>query len=103
MVDLVAAHAHCFRNRSELGCSGIAACFYCFRTFSPTEIVFYADDYHEGVWMKKATAHCPFCIVDAVLAEASGVPLTRDVLQAMHDYWFSSSESPKNPVHILRS
>lgn len=78
--DLGLAHKHCIRHRAEVEASEICSCFYCLSTFPPTEIVEWIDD--------GQTALCPRCPVDAVLGSASGLPITREFLERMHERWF---------------
>ena len=49
---------------------------------SPIEITRYADDNSIG------TAICPYCGVDAVIGESSGLPITKTFLEKMHNKWF---------------
>jgi hypothetical protein len=70
------AHKHAFRQREELEHSDGCACFYCFETFSPSEITTWVDD--------DKTAICPKCGMDSVIGSASGFPLTKASLQKMY-------------------
>ena len=81
--DVLRAHKHSIRHRAEIEASSICGCFYCLRTFKPEEISEWIDD--------EQTALCPFCPVDSVIGSASGFPITREFLQRMHDYWFSTA------------
>ena len=78
--DLGLAHKHSIRHRAEVEASEICGCFYCQSTYPPTEIVEWIDD--------GQTALCPRCPVDAVLGSASGLPITREFLERMHERWF---------------
>jgi hypothetical protein len=84
-VRLEAAHEHCRWNRAALGASDLCGCFSCLETYPPSLIDEWCDEDERGV---EQTAICPGCSVDAVLASASGVPLTPEFLAAMHAYWF---------------
>ena len=53
-----------------------------FKNFFPCEIIRYADDCGIG------TAICPYCGVDAVIGESSGVSITKEFLERMHNKWF---------------
>jgi hypothetical protein len=79
--DLGLAHKHCFRNREELQSSRVAGCFYCLRRFAPEEI----DVWHDA----GITAECPYCNIDSVIGDASGIPMSDDFLEAMHARFFS--------------
>lgn len=82
-----ALHPLSFRNRAFLACSEDAACFYCLRTFRPSEIWHWIDN--------EETAVCPYCGIDSVLpmgAPGSIVDLflrpRPRLLEAMRQYWF---------------
>lgn len=70
------AHEHAFRQRELLEHSDGCACFYCFQTFSVSEITTWIDD--------NKTAVCPHCGMDSVIGSASGFPLTKAALRRMH-------------------
>jgi hypothetical protein len=83
------AHRHSSEHREELEQSDICGCFYCCRTFPPSEI---KDWINEG----SGTAHCPHCIIDSVIGSASGYPVDDpEFLKAMHLRWFSIAEQTK--------
>jgi len=46
-------------------------------------------DKREGIG---TTALCPRCAIDAVIGARSGLALSREFLQGMHDYWFGSDD-----------
>jgi hypothetical protein len=74
------AHRHSIRHRAEVLASELCGCFYCLRTYPPSEIVEWTDG--------GETALCPRCGIDAVIGSASGFPVTRDFLREMHGVWF---------------
>lgn len=75
------AHVHCTRQRNALESSEWAACFFCERFFQPNEVEEWTDN--------DSTAICPYCGIDSVLADASGLPiLDRLFLRAMHRHCF---------------
>ncbi len=78
--DILSAHSHCSRHRSEIESSQTCGCFYCCETFAPQEISDWID---EG-----ATAMCPRCGIDSVLGSSSGLSLTKEFLEEMNRYWF---------------
>lgn len=73
-------HDHCKNNRRELEESDECACFYCLAHYSPSEITDWCDN--------GTTALCPRCSIDSVLASASGINLTDDLLKKMQQEWF---------------
>jgi hypothetical protein len=70
------AHDHAFRQREELSQSDGCGCFYCFQTYSPSEVKTWVDD--------NQTAICPRCGMDSVIGSASGFPLTKVALRKMY-------------------
>lgn len=78
--DMSAAHQHSMRNRTELLASDNCGCFYCLKTYAPSEIKEWIDD--------KETATCPRCGIDSVLGSKSGLPLNDDFLKKMNEVWF---------------
>jgi hypothetical protein len=90
MVDpLEAAHHHAIRNQKEIENSEACGCFYCLKTFTKSEIQEWTDwscdtDEHPHT----LTAICPFCCVDSVIGDKSGLPLTPEFLSQMKRRWF---------------
>jgi hypothetical protein len=70
------AHEHAFRQREEQEHSDGCGCFYCFKTFSPSEVKTWVDD--------DKTAICPRCGMDSVIGSASGFPLIKVALRRMY-------------------
>lgn len=89
--DLDAAHKHCGRHRAEIESSRVCGCFHCISTFAPSEIEEWCD---EG----DATAICPRCDIDAVIGDASGLPVDAEFLAAMHERWFEQTTGPGDPL-----
>jgi len=85
--QLKAAHKHCSRNRDAIQKSALCGCFYCLETFPAVEVLKYT--YPED-------ALCPKCGIDSVLADQSGLPLTREFLTAMYDHWFECEVTVPN-------
>lgn len=75
---IILAHKHSIRNLPLLEVAHRAHCFYCLKSFSPSEITKWVD--------RGRTALCPHCGIDSVLP-ASMVP-SPDFLREMEDYWF---------------
>lgn len=78
-VELNNAHRHSYHNRKEIEQSFLCGCFSCNRTFPSSEVEDYID---EG-----ETALCPYCGVDTVIGEASGIQLSKEFLHNMHERW----------------
>ncbi|RLT40457.1 MAG: cytoplasmic protein [Chloroflexi bacterium] len=81
-LDLDAADEHSTRNRLEVLASERCGCFCCGAIFAPDAIWNWLDttDPH--------TAFCPQCGINAVLGDASGLPITLDFLREMNVRWF---------------
>ena len=86
-MDLVAAHSHCTANFNELMLSDNCGCFYCLEIYRPQEITSWVTE-RTG----EQTATCPRCIIDSVIGDASGLPITAGFLRAMHEQWFGHLE-----------
>lgn len=82
--DVIRAHRHCIRHRTELFASERCGCFYCGAVFAPAEIAEWTDEW-QGVGQ---TALCPHCGIDSVIGSESGYPLTPEFLAAMNNHWF---------------
>ncbi len=82
--DIIEAHKWCRNNRENLTKSNFCGCFFCLRIFKTSEIT-------EWVHEKKAdsSAICPYCSVDSIIPENSGLSLTKKFLSKMKKYWFS--------------
>jgi len=74
------AHNHSSKHRAEILSSERCGCFYCLKTFDPSEIQDWLDD--------EQTALCAKCGIDAVIGSESGFPITKEFLGEMHKYWF---------------
>lgn len=78
--NLQDAHRQSSKHRAQIEKSDQCGCFYCLKTFSPSDIREWWDD--------GQTAVCPDCGIDSVLGSASGYPLTADFLGEMHKHYF---------------
>lgn len=86
------AHMHTIHNRHEVEASQVCYCICCRSFFKPEEIDSYAD---EG-----DTAICPYCDCDAVLGEACGIKLTDDLLEQLHNKYFSTDDIEDEGMEI---
>ena len=84
---LEAAHRHSIYNRDEIMKSTWCGCFYCGHIFPPSELdeaMDWTDDYAAQI-----TALCPECMIDSVIGDASGFPVTdKEFLDGMYEYFF---------------
>jgi hypothetical protein len=83
------AHKHSFGNKDEILKSEVCGCFYCFKTYPPSEIKdeYFIPESKEG---GKSTLWCAKCGIDSVIGSASGFPVSEnEFLRAMNDNWFN--------------
>ena len=73
------------RNKSQLSTASRAGCYHCLKMFDPKEIKEYTD--------QKETALCPYCSVDAVIAENLNDTLTEEYLKAAKHFWIGDYSS----------
>lgn len=74
------AHRFSSHHRKQLVKDKICGCFYCLKTFNPSQITDWCDDAN--------TAICPYCGIDSTIGESSGFPITEQFLKGMHKEWF---------------
>ncbi len=84
MNDILTAHKHSSNNEKEILASKTCSCFYCLKTFEPTDI----KEWIDGGGNLDRTAICPHCEIDTVIGSASGYVLSTEFLSKMHEYWF---------------
>jgi hypothetical protein len=73
-----------FGNRDQVQKSGLAGCYYCRQVYRASEVEEYID-------VNDKTAVCPRCGIDAVLGDASGLPITNtDYMRSISIYAFGS-------------
>jgi uncharacterized Zn finger protein (UPF0148 family) len=82
---LKTAHKRSSFHKKEILESDICGCFYCKKTFLPTEINDWCDENNP----KGLTALCPKCGIDSVIGSKSGYPVDdKEFLEEMKKYWF---------------
>jgi len=74
-------HLHSYLNKEEIESSKKCGCYCCCKIFDVDNVKYWCDD--------NKTALCPYCGVDAVIGDASKLPLTKDYLVDMHQKWFN--------------
>lgn len=77
------AYGHSINNEEELNNSNKCGCFYCLRIYNPKEIKEWVEE-KSGT----KTALCPYCDIDAVIAESSDYELCEELLEYMYNIWF---------------
>lgn len=80
MNDSFDALKHSLRNRGEIERSKLCGCYCCTAVFDTEEIVEWVDG---GM-----TAVCPRCATDAVIGDASGLAIERNVLNVINKRYF---------------
>lgn len=73
-------YKHSCRNHAELKQSLKCGCFSCGSIFDATEVEEYTDD--------GKTALCPYCSVDSVIGDASGIELNPKLLNELNKMYF---------------
>lgn len=81
--DLDAIHQLCFGNEQLLGQSAQAGCFQCLNVFPADAVNSWIAD------KPNRTAVCPRCGIDSVLADSMGLDVSADLLEALHNRYFS--------------
>lgn len=89
--DLIRAHKFSINNRNQIQNTNRCGCFFCKTIFSTTE--FEDDDWIYGPGEELGTAICPYCMVDSIIFENSGYPITEEFMDAMYEFWFDSVDS----------
>ena len=83
------AHKYSYANKDSAMKSEICGCFYCFKTFPPTDIEA-AGLIPEKKGSNKITVWCPKCGVDSVIGSATGLPVNDiEFLKAMNQKFFN--------------
>ena len=76
-----------YRNSRSVLDSSRCGCYFCRKIFPPDEIRSFID--------YASTAMCPYCGIDSVIGDASGIPIREDVLEELHERWFGRDEDPQ--------
>ena len=80
--DVLKAHKASFENEYLVKRASKCGCFSCGEIFNPSEIVEWVPDRGGD------TAICPYCLIDSVLPDSAGYPVTKDFLEKMNKKWF---------------
>jgi hypothetical protein len=83
-IDPALAKEFAAHNRQPLSTDQVCGCFYCLRIFRSNEIE-WPDETDD-------TAMCPYCGIDAVIGASSGIPITKQFLKSIREYWFTEGE-----------
>ena len=81
--ELKELHKHSIFNEEEIKKSRVCGCFYCGTVLNVKDI----DDFRtEKNGLK--TAWCPICGIDAVIGDACGISINKNLLIEMNNYFF---------------
>lgn len=84
------ASDYCIYNKNIILKSKNAACYCCVNHFKASMVTEFVDN-------EDTTALCPLCGVDAVLGDATGLPIENvEYLQAMHALGFGTCFAKTN-------
>ena len=75
-----------FENWDSVMQSQICGCYYCKRIFPPSEIS--PERYTQD--RNGKTVLCPYCMVDAVIGDASGIPINSESLDELYEAMFNT-------------
>ena len=75
-----------FENWDSVMQSQICGCYYCKSIFPPSEIS--PEDYTQD--RNGKTVLCPYCMADAVIGDASGIPIKPESLEELYEVMFYS-------------
>ena len=83
--ELKTLHKESSNHREVLNKRLLCGCFFCCKTYHPSEIKEWTD--------AQQTALCPKCGVDSVIPLAVGGPDNKTILEEMFEYWFNRGVS----------
>jgi len=86
--NLKQIHSECGWHEKSILNSKLCGCFYCLKTFPPSEIVEWIEESKDGPRGHGKTAVCPNCDIDAVLPESELYEISTELLEAMNQEWF---------------
>ena len=75
-----------FENWDSVMQSQICGCYYCKSIFPPSEIS--SEDYTQDRNVK--TVLSPYCMADAVIGDASGIPINPESLEELYEVMFNA-------------
>ena len=73
-----------FENWESVMKSDMCGCYYCGSIFPSYKVT--DEDWVPDLHGRTVT--CPYCFIDSVIGDASGIPIQKDVLEELYDYWF---------------
>ncbi len=76
--DVISAHKHSYNNEKSILLSKNCICFYCKQSFAKDTVIDWIETNEEK------TALCPFCGIDAVIGDASNIPIMESEFIEIH-------------------
>lgn len=93
------ANKAAFENWESVKNSDLCGCYFCGRIFPSSEVT-------DNDWVPDRhgrTVICPYCSIDSVIGDASGIPIQKDVLNELYDHWFGGPESEEKRIRCIVS
>lgn len=88
-----------FENWNSVKNSGMCGCYFCRSIFPSSEVT-------DNDWIPDAhgrTVLCPKCSIDAVIGDASGLPIREDVLEELHEVKFGFDGDDEHSARCVGS
>ena len=76
---------HAKDNELEIVQSNLCGCYFCRHIFSARDVGDWVEEDHH------VSAVCPECGMDAVIGDHSGVPISKDLLKEMNEYFYGEA------------
>ena len=95
------AKQHSIGNWNDLSTSTICGCYHCKKIFLSNSIYDWIGI--DGRSMDHATALCPFCGMNSVIAESASYPLKTDFLESMYHYWFRNEKQEQMELQLYKN
>lgn len=86
---------HSVNNEIEILRSKECGCYFCKKTFDARKVTEWEQN--EG---GRASAICPQCGMSTVIGDASGVPLSKELLTEMNKAFYGEADGEKNPRRL---
>lgn len=93
------ANKAAYENWESVKNSDLCGCYFCGRIFPSSEVT-------DNDWVPDRhgrTVICPYCSIDSVIGDVSGIPIQKEVLDELHDHWFGGPEPEEKQVRGIVS
>ncbi len=85
--------SHSVNNEIEIIRSKKCGCYFCTKTYNARKVT----EWEQGDG-GRASAICPECGMSTVIGDASGVPLSKDLLKEMHEVFYKDGPKKNEPL-----